>query len=36
MIWHLIRILILLNLEIDKKKIELNFFISIIIIIHYL
>jgi hypothetical protein len=36
MIKHLLRILIKLNLEIDKKKLELNFFISIIIFIHYL
>jgi hypothetical protein len=36
MIKHLLRILIKLNLEIDKKKLELNFLISIIIFIHYL
>jgi hypothetical protein len=36
MIRHLLRILILLNLEIDKKKSELNFFILIIIFIHHL
>jgi hypothetical protein len=36
MIKHLLRILIKLNLEIDKKKLEFNFLISIILFIHYL